>query len=111
MTTSAIVHPLPVAIVPSSSCTQSGFLNRKLTQGTEGKRNKDRSWQTLWCQLKGSVLEFYRVSSCGGMGGCCHLCLTAPQVEGVRPKHHGEPPPKDIHPPPNLVSGLGRLVM
>ena len=27
-----------------------------------GKKSKDRSWQTFWCQLKGVALEFHRVS-------------------------------------------------
>ncbi|XP_019854959.1 PREDICTED: uncharacterized protein LOC109583893 isoform X2 [Amphimedon queenslandica] len=60
----------------------SGFLNKKILQEATGKRSKDRQWQTVWCQLKEKKMDFYKVA-------------------GISLKPHGEPPPKDIYPPPN----------
>jgi hypothetical protein len=61
----------------------SGFLNRKCVTEAGGKKSKDRSWQTFWCQLKGVALEFHRVDGV--------------KSEGFRP------PPRDIYPPPHLA--------
>lgn len=59
-----------------------GFLNRKTITDASGKKSKDRTWQSLWCQVKEGKIEFYKVN-------------------GINLKPHGEPPPRDIYPPPN----------
>jgi hypothetical protein len=48
-----------------------------------GKKTKDRSWQTYWCQLKGVSLEFHK-------------------VDGVKSEGF-KPPPRDIYPPPHMA--------
>ncbi len=35
-------------------------------QDSEGRKSKDRSWQTVWCKLRGPILDFFRVSDCEG---------------------------------------------
>ena len=66
-------HPLPpshsLLSLPLLSLSQSGYLNRKCLQDVGGKRSKDRSWQCVWCQLKGKTLEFYRVRGRKGEEG------------------------------------------